>query len=143
MNRIELLKELSRLYNDHYQMWQQEWNKRHTYGLSRNHELILELLDKEGPLNPSKLAAVLKVTTGGVTGLADKLVKAGYIQRIRDEEDRRAVHLAITDAGRALAHQTRSQGRAQFAHFFDMLTDEELTQLITLYQKLVKVNKNF
>lgn len=137
MNRTDLLKQLSHLYDCHYQMWHQEWNKRHTYGLSRNHEIILDLLDKNGPYNPSKLAVALKVTTGGVTGLADKLVKSGYIRRIRDEEDRRAVYLEITDAGRTIASETRNQGRQQFAYFFDKLSDDEVKQLIGLYEKLV------
>ncbi|WP_433943021.1 MarR family winged helix-turn-helix transcriptional regulator [Paenibacillus sp. SN-8-1] len=137
MNRTELLKHLSRLYESHYQMWQKEWNKRNTNGLSRNHELILHLLNEESPQNPSKLAASLKITTGGVTGLADTLVKAGLIHRTRGEQDRRSVHLEITDAGRAIVADTRQQGNTQFSSFFEMLSDEELLQLTNLYKKLV------
>lgn len=137
MNRSELLKNLARLYECHYQMWQKEWNKRNTNGLSRNHELILGLLHEEGPQSPSRLAASLKVTTGGITGLADTLVKAGLIHRTRGEEDRRSVQLEITDAGRDMIAKTRQEGNSQFTSFFDRLTDEELQQLSSLYRKLV------
>ncbi|WP_185897081.1 MarR family winged helix-turn-helix transcriptional regulator [Paenibacillus zeisoli] len=137
MDRTELLKNLSRLYESHYQMWQKEWNKRNTNGLSRNHELILNLLNEEGPQNPSRLAASLKITTGGVTGLADTLVKAGLIHRTRGEEDRRSVQLEITEAGRTIVAEARQHGNTQFSSFFDMLSDEELQQLTSLYRKLV------
>ncbi|USB31815.1 MarR family transcriptional regulator [Paenibacillus sp. YPG26] len=137
LNRTELLKDLSKLYLSHYQMWQKEWNKRNTNGLSRNHELILKLLHEEGPQNPSRLAAALKVTTGGVTGLADTLVKAGLIHRTRGEQDRRSVYLEITDAGRAIIAEARQLGSTQFTSFFDKLSDEELQQLTKLYRKLV------
>ncbi len=38
-------------------------------------------------------------TRSGITGLADRLEKAGFVRRERSAEDRRGVYLAITQAG--------------------------------------------
>ena len=38
-------------------------------------------------------------TRSGITGLADRIEKAGFVRRERSAEDRRGVYLAITQAG--------------------------------------------
>ena len=56
--------------------WANEWNSHNNLGLSKTHILLLDLLDSKGPLRPSDLAETLHVTTGGVTVLTSKLLKA-------------------------------------------------------------------
>lgn len=42
-----------------------------------------------------RLAEVTGLTTGGITGVLNRLEKAGYVRRERDKADRRKVHIAI------------------------------------------------
>jgi hypothetical protein len=62
-------------------------------GLSATEFECLSLL-REGPLPAGRLAELCGLTTGAVTGLVDRLEKAGYAERLSDRQDRRRVLVA-------------------------------------------------
>lgn len=51
----------------------------------------LDLVVMRGPVTAGELAKVTGLTTGAITGLIDRLEKAGYVERADDPEDRRRV----------------------------------------------------
>src|SRR5439155_4384461 len=55
----------------------------------------------EEPMTPSRLAQYLTQETQSVTGLIDRMEKQGWVRRVRDLKDRRAIRLELTDAGDA------------------------------------------
>lgn len=55
----------------------------------------LVLLDTEGPLAAGRIAEAMAITTGAVTGLIDRLERAGCVQRTRHEADRRQVLIEL------------------------------------------------
>jgi len=63
---------------------------------------ILVHLDREGPAFPTALAARESVTSQAIAGIVRDLERRGLVQRTDDEQDRRRVLVAITDAGREL-----------------------------------------
>jgi DNA-binding MarR family transcriptional regulator len=71
-------------------------------GLGRTEAAALGHLFHGGPQTPTHLAGRLQLTGGTVTGLAERMVTAGYVTRTRFPEDRRKVLLALTPAGRTL-----------------------------------------
>lgn len=50
-----------------------------------------------------ELAREMDVDAGAVTRMVDRLEAKGLIERVRSEEDRRVVHLRLTDAGETTA----------------------------------------
>lgn len=60
----------------------------------------LVLLDTAGPLAAGRIAEAMGITTGAVTGLIDRLERAGSVQRTRHEADRRQVLIELTPARR-------------------------------------------
>ncbi|MCD0445160.1 MarR family transcriptional regulator [Glycomyces sp. A-F 0318] len=62
----------------------------------------LDLISRTGPLTPSALARAADLHPATVTGVADRLERAGWIRREKVPADRRAVHLTA-DADRAAA----------------------------------------
>jgi len=60
----------------------------------------LVLLDTSGPLPAGRIAEAMAITTGAVTGLIDRLERAGYVQRTRHEADRRQVLIELAPARR-------------------------------------------
>ncbi|MET0698102.1 MAG: MarR family winged helix-turn-helix transcriptional regulator [Mycobacterium sp.] len=67
-------------------------------GLNATDMQALRLLDLHGPLGPTELARRLDLRSASVTVLVDRLEAVGFIERIRDEHDRRRVTV------RALPH---------------------------------------
>jgi DNA-binding MarR family transcriptional regulator len=55
------------------------------------------LLMEEGPMTASELANGLGLTTGAVTGLIDRLEKAGLARRVPDPDDRRRVVVELLE----------------------------------------------
>lgn len=55
------------------------------------------------PLTVGELGAALDLSSGAVTGLVDRLVGAGHVERLADPTDRRRVRLQMTAPAHALA----------------------------------------
>jgi DNA-binding MarR family transcriptional regulator len=60
-------------------------------GLNITDHKCLGFLFDEGPQTAGKLAELTNLTTGAVTGVIDRLEKAGYVKREKDPHDRRRV----------------------------------------------------
>jgi DNA-binding MarR family transcriptional regulator len=60
-------------------------------GLSGTERKLLDVLDRLGPSTAGELATHTGLTTGAITGVVDRLVKAGYAQREPNPRDRRSV----------------------------------------------------
>jgi DNA-binding MarR family transcriptional regulator len=60
-------------------------------GLGGSDAQFLGLLGAHGPLAPGQLAEITGLTTGTVTGVIDRLERAGFVRRERDTTDRRKV----------------------------------------------------
>jgi DNA-binding MarR family transcriptional regulator len=64
-------------------------------GLNRIDVDCLALLSMEGPITAGRLADLTGFTTGGVSGVLDRLERAGFVQREVDPDDRRRVIVRI------------------------------------------------
>ena len=60
-------------------------------GLSTVEWKCLGLLDQHGPMTAGRLAELSGYTTGAMTGIVDRLEKAGYVRREANPRDRRSV----------------------------------------------------
>jgi DNA-binding MarR family transcriptional regulator len=73
-------------------------------GLGGTDVRFLTLLDRHGPLTPGRLATLTGLTTGSVTGVIDRLERAGFVGRERDDADRRKVRVVpVPEAAARLA----------------------------------------
>jgi DNA-binding MarR family transcriptional regulator len=66
-------------------------------GINRSDWRVLDVLGTRGPLTAGQLAVAVRLTTGAVTGLLDRLEAAGLVRRVRDTADRRRVIVEVTD----------------------------------------------
>jgi DNA-binding MarR family transcriptional regulator len=63
-------------------------------GVSGSDLDCMDFLNLEGRMTAGRLAELTGLTTGAITGVVDRLEKAGYVRRERDETDRRKVFIA-------------------------------------------------
>lgn len=59
------------------------------------------------PLPSTALSRELGVTAANVTGIIDRLVDKQYVERIRNDDDRRKVLLQLTEAGTTKSENLR------------------------------------
>lgn len=68
--------------------------------LTVNDMHVIDAIDVHEPKNMTSVAHALSVTTGTLTISVNGLVKKGYVERVRSEEDRRVVLISLTEKGR-------------------------------------------
>ena len=69
-------------------------------GVNRTDLACLDVLTQRESAAPSELGAALKLTTGSVTTMLDRLVRMGYVTRTPHPEDRRKAIIQTTDKAR-------------------------------------------
>ncbi len=85
---------------------------------------------------PSRLASEVGTDTAGITGLIDQLEKKGLVKREANSEDRRAVNVEPTPAGRALAPRLRFAFRQFATGCLRGFSTEEAEKLVKLLGRL-------
>ena len=100
---------------------------------------VLALLRRAEPelLTPLQVAQRLLTSQSGMTGKLDRLERQGLVQRTPDSQDRRAIRLGITDAGRALIDQAFTTSLSVYQSMLDGLTPTEGKDLEALLDKLL------
>lgn len=74
--------------------------------LSQNQLILLIQLKIRGAMKATEIADFFSVTPGAVTSMCDKLEKLNLLQRIRENEDRRVVKMALTEDGETKVKET-------------------------------------
>ena len=96
-NRAELIEALfqaSREQSTRTIMFHQALTER--LGLNATDHKCLDILSRTGSITAGKLAELTGLTTGAVTGVIDRLEKAGFVRRAKDPDDRRRVVIEIS-----------------------------------------------
>ncbi len=73
------------------------------FGLTGPQSAVLRLLVSRGALSSADVSRLLYVTPSNITGIIDRLVKKGLVERIRKDGDRRVALITLTETGRALS----------------------------------------
>ena len=108
--------------------------------ISVNDMHILEAVGTEEPRSMSSVAKSLSVTVGTLTIAMNNLVKKGYVNRARSEEDRRVVLISLSEKGeKAFYHHQKFHDDMIQA----IMTDLDETQMDALTQALNKLRAFF
>lgn len=111
-------------------------------GLNATDMHCANLLLLYGPMTPGDLAALTGMTAGGaVTGVVDRLERAGLARRSRGVTDRRRV-LVTANADEVWRRVGASYGRVarRWNAFLDTLSDDELEFADTLLRRASELN---
>ena len=101
------------------------------FGLAPQQAFALQRLQPDEPMKLSDLAQALHCDNSSVTGIADRLEKAGLAERQAHPTDRRVKTLALTAKGAEL----RAAYEARLSHVppeLKALSDEDATALLEI-----------
>ena len=108
----------------------------HGLGEGRITVLVLLLENQPEPLSHSRLADLLGVTKGSITGLVDGLEHDGLVKRCEAREDRRTRLIEITPAGLEMVNTYLPEKFRGIERLMAGLTPAERETLASLLQKL-------
>jgi DNA-binding MarR family transcriptional regulator len=99
-------------------------------GVSSSDMDCIDFLNVEGSMTAGRLAELTGLTTGAITGVVDRMEKAGLVRRERDSEDRRKVFIVpvaerVVEIGRFYEPMQRAMHK-----LWDTYTDAELKLLL-------------
>ncbi len=95
---------------------------------------ILKLLAEKGETTQGELREMLGIQPGSLSELLGRLEERGFVERVRDEDDRRKGMVKLTDAGRS--HIESCRGGCGKKDVFSALTEQEKAELARILKKL-------
>ena len=98
--------------------------------------VLLEVLREKGMSTMSSVAKLMGITTSAVTGLADRLIRAKFISRVRGIKDRRIVLVSLTDKGKDVIKKLQQHREKTIKKAFSNLTEKEQAEYLRLIQKI-------
>lgn len=113
-----------------------EYNRFNVHGLGMTEGKMIIILAESGPQKASAMAEMLRITSGAVTGIADRLIQLGYIDRSRSNLDRRIVLLTITDEGRKLVGQVLDTRERIMLKLFEGFEMDEMDRTIEMFNRM-------
>lgn len=92
---------------------ERELNAQHDIGLSEFEilDLVAEMEDPSNPCRMKELGTIAPLTQSALSRVVDRLEKAGLVNRAFCQDDRRALNVALTDAGRKLHREAAKTHR--------------------------------
>ena len=91
---------------------------------------------KGGTTTPKALATQMGVSQATITGLVDKLVKEGMVNRAQSSMDRRQINVVLSEKGEATLDRAPDALQQRFVREFERLEDWEQAQLLSSLERV-------
>ena len=107
-------------------------------GLSATEFESMDIISRHQPMSAGNLARYCGLTTGAITGIVDRLERAGLVRRMRDPHDRRRVFLKPVEdeeKSRRVRELYCPMGQA-FERVMQKCTPEQIEFLISVHDQM-------
>lgn len=105
------------------------------YALTGAQFALLSAIPEDGiPL--TRLASLSWADPGNVSGIADRLEDAGWVERKRSSEDRRVVLICLSEEGRDIVRKLSPKHQTAVAEAFQDLDSMEMKQIRASLSKI-------
>ncbi|MBW6409090.1 MarR family winged helix-turn-helix transcriptional regulator [Clostridium weizhouense] len=105
-------------------------------GLTNQQIMIIKLIAHNKKVNISQLCEEMSLAKGTVSGIVARLENAGYVKKIKYENDKRNTYVTFSDKGLEFAKEFRNQINQSFDKVFENFTEEEVNEVRTSLLKL-------
>ena len=85
-----------------------------------------------------ELATALELDKSSVTGLVGRAEKRGLVRRTSTSDDRRAVHVTLTEKGRKLVEKVAKQGEGELGVIVEGMSETDRKRLAALATQIVE-----
>lgn len=99
---------------------------------------VLEVLYLKGTQTIHQIGQSILVSSGSMTYVIDKLEQRGLLERKACPNDRRAIHVSLTENGIDLMENLMPMHQELVEYMFDALDHEEVEVIVKLLEKVYK-----
>jgi MarR family 2-MHQ and catechol resistance regulon transcriptional repressor len=97
---------------------------------------VLEVLYQKGKQTIQQIGNCILISSGSMTYVIDKLEQRGLLSRNACPDDRRVIHVILTDDGNELMEEIMPKYRELVDNMFDSLNSDEAEILVHLLKKV-------
>lgn len=108
-------------------------------GITSRQVTLLWLVRHNPGMSMRELAAEERISAPALSGHVDRLEKAGLLERVRDEGDRRRVGLTLTEEGERLLRRVRARRTTWLTERLRGLDDDEVAAIEVAIEPLGKL----
>lgn len=100
---------------------------------------IIALGIDEAPLSMSTLAQRIEAALPAATGIVDRLERDGYVERLRDDHDRRVVLVGLTEKGRSTFGQADEHMDMVVCQFLAALPEGDRANFVEMISRAIGI----
>ncbi|MFF2455490.1 MarR family winged helix-turn-helix transcriptional regulator [Peribacillus simplex] len=97
---------------------------------------VLEVLYQKGKQTIQQIGNCILISSGSMTYVIDKLEQRGVLSRNACPDDRRMIHVRLTDDGNELMNEIMPKYRELVDDMFDSLNSDEAETFVNLLKKV-------
>ncbi|HEY8967034.1 MAG TPA: MarR family transcriptional regulator [Candidatus Methylacidiphilales bacterium] len=98
---------------------------------------LLSFLSQSSGITMSRLAELMEHTSPATTGLVDRLVAAGLVERFGNPTDRRQVLVKITDKGRELVDKIKGNIVTKVLGISQEMSEDDMKTWVRIYKYIL------
>jgi DNA-binding MarR family transcriptional regulator len=99
---------------------------------------VLKVLEGVGDLSLSELSERIRAQNSTVTGIIDRMEREELVVRARSTEDRRVVHIRLTEKGARIAREIAVEPMEVFRSALESLSATEMRDLLRILTKIAR-----
>lgn len=110
-------------------------------GLTYQQIMVIKLIAHKGKINISELCHEMHLVKGTVSGIVKRLEAAGYVEKIKEDIDKRNSYVILSESGIEFANNFRYTINQSLDKIFENFDDSEIAEirkcLLKLKEKIV------
>ena len=109
------------------------------FNIPLSHVQVLAMLHDNGCMTVSEISRRLGIAKPNITPLVDRMLESGFVERKRNEEDRRRVDISICPIGVQQLSKIRAKMRDLVGNWASSLSNAELRTLNTSLRNITEI----
>lgn len=96
-----------------------------TVGVTGPQRMVLRIVSRKPGISATGICGAARIHASTLTGILERLVRGGFLERARDDEDGRRARFQLTAAGRRIVEQRRGTVESGMMASLGRLSPEE------------------
>ena len=138
MNKYLAISKISKIRKEVSDYIEFELRNRGIESLVVSHGNILDILyENNGKLTMKEISEGIDRSKSTVTQLVDRLLKAGYVTKESDLEDKRYSYIVLTEKGLSIKKDFKEISSNVIKEFYKDFTEDEIEILLSLLDRVI------
>lgn len=105
--------------------------------LTHQQIIVIKLISHNNEMTISELCKEMSLAKGTVSGIISRLEQCGYLEKSKNEDDKRNTYIRFSPKGIEFAHQFRESIQESFDKIFKDCTQEEMDGFVKSLREIL------